>query len=280
MYKIPMKRLVKRALREDIGSGDITTELIIPPDSNGRAVIKAKESGILAGGEVAQAVFTTLDPDIKFTQLIKDGEKFARSVVLFELEGNLRTILKGERVALNFLQRLSGIATLTNKFVERVSGTGVKILDTRKTTPGLRELEKYAVRCGGGENHRMRLSDMILIKDNHIKAVGGIREAMEKLKVKSSKFKVEVEVKNLEELDVVLDYPVDFFRIMLDNMSVDEIKEATRKCKMPTAKCCLEVSGGVNLENVREIAETGVDYISVGALTHSVSSIDMNLMVL
>ncbi len=278
MYKIPIKRSVKRALREDIGGGDVTTELIIPPNSKGRAAIKAKESGILAGGEVAQAVFTTLDTDIKFTQLIKDGEKFARGVVLFELEGNLRTILKGERVALNFLQRLSGIATLTNKFVERVSGTGVKILDTRKTTPGLRELEKYAVRCGGGENHRMGLSDMILIKDNHIKAVGGIREAIAKCKMQNAKYKIEVEVKNLEELDVVLDYPVN--RIMLDNMSIDEIKEAIAKCKMLTAKCCLEVSGGVSLENVREIAETGVDYISVGALTHSVSSIDISLMVL
>lgn len=273
-----LKRLVERALREDIGGGDVTTELIIPPNSKGRAVIKAKESGILAGGEVAQVVFTTLDPDINFTQLIKDGKKFARGVVLFELEGKLSTILKGERVALNFLQRLSGIATLTNKFVERVSGTGVKILDTRKTTPGLRELEKYAVRCGGGENHRMGLSDMILIKDNHIKAVGGIREAIAQVIRHKPQGKVEVEVKNLEELEIVLDYPVD--RIMLDNMSIDEIKEAVASCEMQDAKCKIEVSGGVSLDNVCEIAETGVDYISVGALTHSVSSIDMSLMVL
>jgi len=274
-----LNEIVKQALEEDIGKRDITTELLIPAESKGRAVIKSKEPGVLAGGEVAKIVFNTLDNKLKFTQLIKDGEKFAKDVILFELEGKLAGILKGERTALNFLQRLSGIATLTNKFVEKVRGTGVKILDTRKTTPGLREPEKYAVRCGGGENHRMGLWDsLVLIKDNHIRAVGGIKNAMEKLKVKSEKLKVEMEVKNLKELDVVLNYPID--RIMLDNMSIKEIKEAVRKCKMQNAKCCLEVSGGVNLENVREIAETGVDYISVGALTHSVHSVDMSLDIL
>lgn len=233
---------------------------------------------MLAGGEVAKETFKFLDPGIEFTQVVMERDKFKVGNVLFEVEGRLSAILTAERTALNFLQHLCGVATLTNKFVEKVRGTGVKILDTRKTTPGLRELEKYAVRCGGGENHRMGLWDMILIKGNHIKAVGGIGEAIEKLKVKSEKLKVEVEVKDLEELGQAIKYPID--RVMLDNMSIEEIREAVKKCQIQNPKCKIEVSGRVNLENVKEIAETGVDYISVGALTHSAPSIDMSLKVL
>ncbi len=275
---LKLNEIVKQALKEDIGSGDITTKLIVPSNIKGKAIIKSKESGILAGGEIVQEIFTTLDPNIKITQLIKDGEKFTRDIILFELEGKLSGILKGERTALNFLQRLSGIATLTNKFVERIRGTEAKILDTRKTTPGLRELEKYAVKCGDGKNHRMGLWDMLLIKDNHIQIAGGIEKAIAKCKMQNAKYKLEVEVKNFEELEIVLKYPID--RIMLDNMSVNEIKEAVKLVKSEKLKVKTEVSGGVNLENVREIAETGVDYISVGALTHSVNSIDMSLEVI
>ncbi|MCK4352917.1 carboxylating nicotinate-nucleotide diphosphorylase, partial [candidate division WOR-3 bacterium] len=180
-----LKQIVKSALKEDTGKGDITTNLIIRKVIEGKAVIKAKESGVLAGGNVAKEVFKLLDPKIKFAQLVKDRENFNPGAILFELKGSIAPILTGERTALNFLQKLSGIATLTHKFVEQVKGTGAKILDTRKTTPNLRELEKYSVRCGGGKNHRMGLWDMILIKDNHIKAAGGIDKAIAKCKMQN-----------------------------------------------------------------------------------------------
>ncbi|MBI4723346.1 MAG: carboxylating nicotinate-nucleotide diphosphorylase [Candidatus Stahlbacteria bacterium] len=272
-----LKRIVKLALLEDIGKGDITTTALIPSTLKGNAVIIAKEEGVLAGGNVAYEVFRSLDTEIRFEQVVPDGSKFKFGSILFNIEGKIAAMITGERTALNFLQHLSGVATLTSKFVEKVAGTGVKIIDTRKTIPGLRGLEKYAVKCGGGENHRMGLWDMILIKDNHIMAAGGIKEAISKCKMQNAKCKTEVEVKSLDELDEVIKYPID--RVMLDNMSITQIKEAVKKCKMQNAKCKIEVSGGVNLDNVREIAEAGVGYISVGALTHSAPAIDISLKV-
>ena len=236
----------------------------------------------MAGSDVACEVFKFLDPDIKFVRVIKDGAKFKSGEVLFKITGKLSAILTGERTALNFLQHLSGIATLTNKFVEKIAGTSAKILDTRKTTPGLRELEKHAVKCGGGENHRMGLWNMILIKDNHIKVVGGIREVISKIIPQNAgqKSRIEIEIKDLGELKEALQYPID--RVMLDNMGIPQIKEAVKivKSRIPNTEHRtpkIEVSGGVNLNNVREIAETGIDYISVGALTHSAPAIDMSL---
>ncbi|MDI6840206.1 MAG: carboxylating nicotinate-nucleotide diphosphorylase [bacterium] len=270
-----LEQIVRLALKEDIGKGDITTELVIPEAATGNALIISKEPGVLAGGSVANAVFKTISPESKFVQRVKDGETFKKGATLFEIHGPIHAILKCERTALNFLQRLSGIATLTYKFVNKVKGTKVKILDTRKTTPGLRELEKYAVRCGGGYNHRFGLWDMILIKDNHIRAAGGIKEAISKIKNQISKIKVEIEVKNLSEFKEAITYPVDM--IMLDNMPIKEMREAVKLAKKRKSKIELEASGGINLNNVREIAKTGVDYISVGKITRSAPSIDMSL---
>ncbi|HID92833.1 MAG TPA: carboxylating nicotinate-nucleotide diphosphorylase [bacterium (Candidatus Stahlbacteria)] len=274
-----LSAIVKRALKEDIGKGDVTTNSVIPKDSKGKAVIVAKKDGVLAGMDVACEVFKILDPQIKFNKFLNDGDKFKNGMKLLEIYGSLRAILTGERTALNFLTHLSGIATLTSHFVEKVRGTKAKILDTRKTIPGLRELAKYAVKMGGGENHRFGLHDAVLIKDNHIAVAGGIREAVERLRKSSidSRFSsfIEVEVENLFQLKEALSCDVD--RIMLDNMNVEDIKKAV---EITNGRAELEVSGGVNLDNVRKIAETGVDYISVGSITHSAKSIDMSLEVL
>lgn len=265
----PVEAIVKRALREDIGKGDITTNLLIPKGVKTEARIIAKEKGILAGLKVARLVFKTLDKEVRFSSHLRDGDEVYPGEVIAILYGEARALLMGERTALNFLQRLSGIATLTRKFVERCKGTGVKILDTRKTTPGLRSLEKYAVRVGGGKNHRMGLYDMILIKDNHIIMTGGIDKAIKRVR---GKRKVEVEVKNLKEFREALRLKVK--RIMLDNMGVREVKKAVEIAK---GRMKLEVSGGINLKNVRKFAETGVDYISVGALTHSAKALDISM---
>jgi len=274
-----LSAIVKRALKEDIGRGDVTTNSVIPKDSKGKAVIVAKEEGVLAGIDVVCEVFKMLDPEIKFNKLLNDGDKFKNGMKLLEIYGLLRAILTGERTALNFLTHLSGIATLTSRFVEKVKGTKAKILDTRKTIPGLRELAKYAVKVGGGENHRFGLYDAVLIKDNHIAVAGGIREAVERVRksylVSRSPSFIEVEVENLAQLREALSCDVD--RIMLDNMNVEDIKKAV---EITNGRAELEVSGGVNLDNVREIAETGVDYISVGSVTHSAKSIDMSLELL
>ena len=277
------RQLIMSALQEDVRKGDITTNLIIPQNTKGKGIIIAKEDGVLAGIKIVEQVFKILDPKIKFKYLVNDGESFKKGATICRFEGKLSAILTGERTALNFLARLSGIATLTSKFVEKVKGTKVKILDTRKTTPLLRELEKYAVKCGGGHNHRMGLWDMILIKDNHIKAAGGIKEAMSKIKYQNSNTKIEIEVKNLRELDEALKCPIDI--IMLDNMSIKEIKSCRdtiyrvrRNVGTNSIRAIkIEVSGGVNLNNVCQIAKTGVDYISVGALTHSAPGIDFSL---
>ncbi len=267
-----LDELVKLALEEDKAFSDVTTTHLVPPQLAGRAYAYAKGDGVMAGGWVAEKVFHTVDPQLHFTLLKVDTMEFKKGDRLFEVEGRLSSILRAERTALNFLQRMCGIATLTREFVKKVEGTGVRIMDTRKTTPLLRFLEKYAVKAGGGENHRFDLEEMVIIKENHIKAVGSLREAIRRAK-KSGKF-IEVEVTNLKELREALEEGVD--RVMLDNFSVEEIKEAVKIAK---GKVEIEASGGVNLDNVREIALAGVDMISIGALTHSFKSADISLLV-
>ncbi len=264
--------LIDLALAEDIGPGDATSEAILPPDLCLRAHIIAKQAGVVAGLPVAEAVFRRVDPSVQFTARVSDGARVEAGTVLAEVEGPARSLLAAERTALNFLQRLSGIATLTRRFVEAVAGTRAVILDTRKTHPGWRALEKYAVRMGGGQNHRMGLYDMILIKDNHIAAAGSITEAVRRARAARPDLPIEVEVKNLDELREALELPVD--RIMLDNFDLESIRIAVR---IAAGRVPLEVSGGVTLERVAELAATGVDYISVGALTHSAPALDISM---
>lgn len=271
-----LRHIINGALAEDIGDGDVTTNLIIPPSQFGKGVFISKEDGVLAGIDVAQLVFEGVDRDVTFKKYLKDGDKLTPKVSIAEVEGRVKSFLTAERVALNFLQRLSSIATLTAKFVEKVKGPKAKIIDTRKTTPFLRNLEKYAVRVGGGENHRFGLYDMILIKDNHIEAAGSIVEAINRVKKGNKKgLKIEVETQSLKEVEDALNCGVD--RIMLDNMSVKDIRKAVELIK---GKIELEVSGGVNLNNVSSIASTGIDYISVGSLTHSAKSIDISFEIM
>lgn len=278
-----LREVIAKALQEDIGSGDVTTEAICEPNQTGRAVIRTKEPCVVAGMPVAQLIFAALDAQIRCTPRVRDGDKLNAGQTIAELEGQLRAILMGERTALNLLQRLSGIATATARYVEAVKDFSVKILDTRKTAPGLRILDKYAVRVGGGHNHRMGLYDGVLIKSNHSRAAGGIFPAIERARrYAPTTLKIEVEVRTLEEFREALDAGADI--IMLDNMSLEEMRQAVRAAKgsAPTAGrgSLLEASGGVTLENVRDIAQTGVNFISVGALTHSVKAIDIHLEVL
>lgn len=268
-----LKDKLKEALLEDLGSGDITSEALIPERSFSKAFFIAKEEGILCGVPFALEVFRLLDPDIQEEILLKDGEHLSPGTVFLKIRGKTRAILGGERVALNLLCHLSGIATRTNKFVKLLQGTEAKILDTRKTTPLWRELEKYAVRIGGGQNHRMGLFDMALIKDNHIRAKGGIKPALKSAKENLRPgVKIEIEVTSVEEFLEALEENPHW--IMLDNMPPYEI----RKCvEIGKGKVFLEASGGINENNIREIAETGVDFISLGALTHSVKALDISL---
>ncbi|MGB9788036.1 MAG: carboxylating nicotinate-nucleotide diphosphorylase [Dictyoglomus turgidum] len=271
-----LRKIVEEALKEDIGFGDITTESTIPEDMISRAVIIAKEEGILAGLPVAEEVFKLLDSKIEFKEFKKDGDEIKKGDVILEIKGKTKTILMGERTALNFLQRLSGIATYTKKCVNVVKPYGVKILDTRKTTPTLRIFEKYAVKIGGGENHRFGLYDMVLIKDNHIRAVGGIKEAIERVRERVSHvYKIEVEVTNLEELKEALESKADI--VLLDNMDYDTLKEAVSIAK---GKVMIEVSGNISLEDLEKIARLGVNFISIGKLTHSYKSLDLSLELL
>jgi len=274
MGKLDTKEIIKYSLAEDVGTGDITTDNLNISHKIADAVVLAKQDCIIAGIDVAIRVFNTIDPDIQSTKRNSDGDYVEKDARVLLLRGSISSLLKAERVALNFLQRLSGIATLTRKFVEATKGTNAKILDTRKTTPLLRELEKYAVRMGGGYNHRLGLYDAVLIKDNHITAVGSITQAVKTIRDALPNTFVEVEVKNLEELQEAIDNKVD--RIMLDNMDPEAIRKAM---KITNKKVELEVSGGINLENVKEVAATGVDYISVGAITHSYQSCDFSLLV-
>lgn len=268
-----VQRTIQRALEEDIGPGDVTSSWTLSPDLHGHARVVAKATGIVAGLGVVRGVFAALDERVEVRALVEDGSAVSPGDVLATVQGPIRSILSGERVALNFLQRMSGIATLTRRYADAVCGTNAVILDTRKTTPGLRILEKMAVRLGGGQNHRSGLYDMVLIKDNHIAATGSISMAVQAVQAHNTAgLKVEVEVKNLAELRDALELGVD--RIMLDNMDLERMRKAVA---LVAGRVELEASGGITLENVAAVAQTGVDYISVGALTHSAPALDISL---
>jgi len=272
--RLEIQQIIRRALQEDLGDGDITTNATIPAETRLTGRFIAKERGVIAGLEVAAMTFAELDPQAQVTCYVRDGECVEKGVEIACVSGQGRSILSGERVALNLLQRMCGIATLTQQFVNTVAGTSAVILDTRKTMPGLRLLDKYAVRLGGGQNHRFGLFDMVMIKDNHIAAVGSITQAVAQVRAHDAQRRpIEVEVKNLEELAETLPLNVD--RILLDNMTPDTMREAVRLTNRRTP---LEASGNVSLENVAAIAATGVDYISIGKLTHSVKALDISLL--
>lgn len=270
-----VEKIVMLSLKEDIGKGDITTNLIVNDKLKCLAIIKSKDTGVLAGNPIAELVFKRLDSRIKYIQRKKDGDTINPNDIIAEVRGSVRTVLTGERLSLNFLQRLSGIATLSQKFVNKTKGFDVKIIDTRKTTPGLRILEKYAVTVGGCYNHRFGLFDGILIKDNHIQIAGNIEKAVLKVRAKHKNKEIEVETSNINQVREALKSGADI--IMLDNMTPDKIKKAV---KIIDSKAMTEASGGINLDNIGEYAKTGVDYISVGVLTHSAKSLDIGLYVL
>jgi nicotinate-nucleotide pyrophosphorylase (carboxylating) len=266
--------VVRSALLEDFGrAGDVTAAACVEAKARLKVLFVARRAGVVAGLDCARLALAAMDPDVRFEAVAADGDRIGAGTVLARAEGNARAILTAERTALNLLGRLSGVATLTAEYVRAVEGTAARITDTRKTTPGLRALEKYAVRCGGGINHRFGLDDAILIKDNHVAACGGVGPALERAKAAAGHLmKVEVEVDSLEQLDEALPYAPDV--IMLDNFSLADLREAVGRAG---GKVRLEASGGVSLETVRAIAETGVDVISVGALTHSAPVLDIGL---
>jgi nicotinate-nucleotide pyrophosphorylase (carboxylating) len=266
--------IIRNALQEDIGPGDVTTLATVATGVPARAELVAKEDFILAGIDVAARVFALLDEAVAFEKLLKDGQAVKRGEVLAWLKGDARVLLQGERVALNLLQRMSGIATLTAAFVREIEGTGAVVVDTRKTTPGLRSLEKYAVRMGGGRNHRTSLYDGVLIKENHVVAAGGIATAVARARqIAPHTLRIEVETRNLAEVEEALAAGADI--IMLDNMDPAALREAVQ---LIDGRALSEASGGVNLQTVRAIAETGVDLISVGALTHSSRAVDISML--
>jgi len=264
---------IQAALREDMPEGDITSASIIPSDARSEAFFLAKEDGVLAGLDVAARVFASIDPSIIFIARFKDGDAFHQGDKLARVKGPTVVLLEGERTALNFLQHLCGVATATRRFVEAVAGTKTKILDTRKTTPGLRLLEKYAVRAGGGTNHRVSLSDMVLIKDNHLRFVGSVAEAVRRARAKARPgVRVEVEAASLLQVREALAAGADM--IMLDNMPIETMHQAVT---LAGGRVPLEASGNMTLDRVRAVAETGVDFISVGALTHSAKAVDISM---
>jgi nicotinate-nucleotide pyrophosphorylase (carboxylating) len=272
---LPMvQAAVEAALAEDLGlQGDITTNATVAATAKAEAVIAARKPGVIAGLQLAEAAFRALDPSIRFGVEVADGDSVAKGAVVARISGHARALLTAERVALNYMGRLSGIATLTQSYVNAIHGTSAKIADTRKTTPGLRAFEKYAVRCGGGQNHRTGLFDAVLIKDNHIVAAGGIAKAITAAQAAAGHMvKIEVEVDTLNQLEEVLKHKVD--AVLLDNMTPDQLRAAVKRV---AGRCLTEASGGVNLETVRAIAESGVDMISVGALTHSATVLDLGL---
>ncbi len=271
------REAVRAALAEDVGQGDITTAWCVPAGLHGEAVIIAKADGVIAGQFVAEIAFCEVDASTRYHAVQPDGTRVSAGMVVGRVEGRVAAILTAERTALNFLGRLSGVATLTARFVDKVKGTKARILDTRKTTPGLRALEKYAVRCGGGQNHRFGLFDMFLIKENHIRACGSLTEAVRRCKQgrTSADLRIEVEATTLEEVRQAVAAGVD--RIMLDNMSLPLITQCVREVG---GNVELEVSGNVSLQNIAEIARTGIDYVSIGALTHSAPVLDLSLQLL
>jgi nicotinate-nucleotide pyrophosphorylase (carboxylating) len=265
------------ALAEDIGSGDVTTLATVPENSTATAFMRAREVLVVAGLALAETAFRELSPTMQIDRLAQDGQRAKAGDNLLKISGNARAILSAERVALNFVQQLSGIATLTEQFVDAIKGTHAQILDTRKTTPGLRRLEKYAVTCGGGTNYRFGLHDQVLIKDNHLAALrdaepNAVAAAIQQARAKYPQLKIEVEADTLEQVEQAVEAGADF--VLLDNMNPVQLRLAVQKCK---GRAQTEASGGVNLSNVRAIAETGVDFISVGALTHSARAVDIGL---
>lgn len=277
MDKEYVDQFIINALNEDVGDGDHTSLATIPADTIGKAKLLVKDNGVLAGVELAAEIFRIVDADLKMTTYIKDGAEIKYGDIAFEVEGNAQSILKAERLVLNCMQHMSGIATKTNEIVDILKGYNTQILDTRKTTPGLRYLEKWAVRIGGGVNHRFGLYDMILIKDNHVDYAGGISEAIEGarnyLAANNKKLAIEIEVRNIEELKEVV-HTGGVNRILLDNFNFSDLRAAVN---MIEGRFITEASGGITIDNVREYAACGVDYISVGALTHSVKSLDLSL---
>lgn len=268
-----LDEIIRRALEEDIGHGDVTTENLIPPDHKSRGIIISKQDGIIAGLEVARRAFTLLDAEVSFESSFKDGDQVSVGDNIVYLAGKTRSLLMAERVALNFLQRMSGIATRANRLCEQIRYQKAQIVDTRKTTPGLRMLEKYAVRVGGARNHRFGLYDGVLIKDNHIRAAGNITKAISTIRQKvPHTIKIEVEVENLEMLQEALEAKADI--IMLDNMDVETMARAV---EITRGRALLEASGGITEHNLEEVARTGVDFISIGALTHSAAALDISL---
>ena len=267
-----VQSLIDRALSEDVGDGDLTTDAIVPEGLHGEAAVVVREPGVVCGLAEAFAVLLRLDPEAEMEVLVADGEVVANPpVTAARMRASMRALLTGERTALNLLQRMSGIATATRSYVEAVAGTPVELLDTSKTAPGLRLLDKAAVACGGGTNHRAGLHDAILIKDNHVAVAGGIAQAIAAVRAHQPSLAVEVEVDTLDQLDEALDCGAE--TVLLDNMTADTIREAVRRCR---GRARLEASGGITLATIRSIAETGVDAISVGALTHSVRALDIS----
>ncbi len=279
MKDIPnLDELIRMALREDIGDGDHSTLACIPPTATGTAKMVAKQDGILCGAEVGKRVFRIVDPGLEVSLLKNDGDEIFKGEIVMTIEGHSGSILTAERTALNFMQRMSGIATETHRMVKMLDGLKTRLLDTRKTTPNMRLLEKYAVACGGGTNHRIGLYDMVMLKDNHIDFAGGIEAAIDRthqyLKEKGKKLRIEIEVRNLDELQRVMDHGgVD--RIMLDNFNIPMLREAVERIGH---RYETEASGGITESTLRPYAETGVDFISVGALTHHIKSLDLSLV--
>ena len=273
-----VEELIELAIREDIGDGDHTSLASIPVDAGGRMKLLVKERGVIAGVEIARMVFQRLDPEARLEVLIPDGTPVEVGDVVFYVSGRVRTLLQSERIILNIMQRMTGVATETARYVARVEGTGCRILDTRKTTPGSRVLDKMAVKLGGGENHRIGLFDMILLKDNHIDFAGGIIPAIEGvhryMRERGLALPIEVEVRSLEDIDLVFEAGGRVDRIMLDNFDIEATRQAVAKIG---GRVEIESSGGIRYETLRDYAETGVDYISVGALTHQIKSVDLSL---
>jgi nicotinate-nucleotide pyrophosphorylase (carboxylating) len=289
--KLQIEEIIDRALAEDLGKGDVTTDALIPGDQRGMGFIVAKKAGILAGINVAKQVFQRVDPELKVEILLEDGARIKPGSKVAKVSGSIASILKAERVALNFLQHLSGIASETNRYVEAVKGLPVRIMDTRKTTPGLRSLEKHAVKAGGGENHRMSLGDGILIKDNHLAALRSqglnikeivararqnaplsLRGAKRRSNLQARHTQIEVEVGTVPEALEAVEAGADI--VMLDNMNLEDMRKAVKSIR---GRALIEASGGITLDNVRAVAETGVDFISIGALTHSARALDISL---
>ncbi|TAJ88477.1 carboxylating nicotinate-nucleotide diphosphorylase [bacterium] len=270
-----IEQLIKSALEEDIGAGDLTTLSTVPPEARGKGLFRAKRDCVVAGLFLLERIFSLLDAKVRVHCLCRDGDQVGKGTVVAEAEGAVRALLMGERTALNFLQRLSGTATLSRRYVEAVKNFPCKIIDTRKTTPGLRTLEKYAVRMGGGTNHRLGLYDAALVKDNHIAASGSISQAVKNVR-RHAPFmaRVEVEAADLKQVQEALDAGADV--IMLDNMGTKEMAEAVR---LINKRAWVEASGGITIERLREVAEAGVDFISVGALTHSAPAVDFNMKI-